>query len=571
MKKLLLYIGVLCLFWSGIAHADKIVYNVGTASGNTGFVPSFSVQTTLAGVSQWVRLDQIPGFFAGVNPANVDDYRHAGGFDSYAFNRNLGSMAVSGGTNYSNDNATGLLVHRAANEPKIEYFAGNPGFHMFSGHTNYVIEGVNFNSTSWSKTRSSVVASLSQETPLGDGTSGISAYFLKEDGTAGNNHNVAQTIANAVFTDNSIYTISAFVHKDSSHNWVRLTGSNKDNSVGNVFFNVATGVIGNQTGVSNAWISNEPVNGYYRISMTEMMGSAANDLTAFIYLAESNGVISYDGNNTSGATIFGFQVVQQPSAMPWNPTYEAAYINTGNAGGIRVDIPFTGTTIEPSSTGSVFAEELGAEIAAGALTIGNLYKITADNLEGHWFASSVTDNYFVEISGTTNADANNKVKHVTNAYDPGQGLSPPNGSMLVGIRTGFNRSDATGWGAVTVRNDNHQTTLYFPSNNFNPTANDGTGVADLNYAYTAHTWTWYVLEWGKLNSNVSQMRVCRINNGLSCGPWADFDGAFITTGNQITLGYVVFAEFWLSGPYLFRGHPFSYPDESLAEMFGEGG
>ncbi|KKL71968.1 hypothetical protein LCGC14_2089620, partial [marine sediment metagenome] len=478
MKKLLLYIGVLCLFWSGIAHADKIVYNVGTASGNTGFVPSFSVQTTLAGVSQWVRLDQIPGFFAGVNPANVDDYRHAGGFDSYAFNRNLGSMAVSGGTNYSNDNATGLLVHRAANEPKIEYFAGNPGFHMFSGHTNYVIEGVNFNSTSWSKTRSSVVASLSQETPLGDGTSGISAYFLKEDGTAGNNHNVAQTIANAVFTDNSIYTISAFVHKDSSHNWVRLTGSNKDNSVGNVFFNVATGVIGNQTGVSNAWISNEPVNGYYRISMTEMMGSAANDLTAFIYLAESNGVISYDGNNTSGATIFGFQVVQQPSAMPWNPTYEAAYINTGNAGGIRVDIPFTGTTIEPSSTGSVFAEELGAEIAAGALTIGNLYKITADNLEGHWFASSVTDNYFVEISGTTNADANNKVKHVTNAYDPGQGLSPPNGSMLVGVRWGYpydQASSADQKGMVAIA-DSTQTILFNNGSAGDVRAYDGSGT-----------------------------------------------------------------------------------------------
>ncbi|KKL78603.1 hypothetical protein LCGC14_2023220, partial [marine sediment metagenome] len=215
-------------------------------------------------------------------------------------------------------------------------------------------------------------------------------------------------------------------------------------------------------------------------------------------------------------------------------------------------------------------------IAGGSLTpkIGGTSgtAITTDASHVQYIVASDTSGVTFSASTLFEGELDTvSVKQVTNAYDPGQGLSPPNGSMLVGIRTGFNRSDATGWGAVTVRNDNHQTTLYFPSNNFNPTANDGTGVADLNYAYTAHTWTWYVLEWGKLNSNVSQMRVCRINNGLSCGPWADFDGAFITTGNQITLGYVVFAEFWLSGPYLFRGHPFSYPDESLAEMFGEGG
>ncbi|KKM14982.1 hypothetical protein LCGC14_1700690, partial [marine sediment metagenome] len=132
------------------------------------------------------------------------------------------------------------------------------------------------------------------------------------------------------------------------------------------------------------------------------------------------------------------------------------------------------------------------------------------------------------------------IKQVLNAWDSGDGhgLEPPHGTLITAIRWTYDYTEGEPGsllGLISLE-PNYDSILYY-NNHANPAGvvnmNDGTTVNSVqpsgnNINWSANRWIWFALEWGQLNSNVSQMRGCvsDSDSGFVCESWVDYDGAF---------------------------------------------
>ena len=491
-----------------------------------------------------------------------------------AVNRGMGSPAQSGVSYWYRNPDTGLLTHCAANEICVELHAGIYSIPMASATTNYATRSELFSSGTWVKTRSSVTAGAT------DPRGATKAFRLGED-QSDNSHFINVLFSNAIFADNVMTTFSFFAQADT-RNWIQILINDKDGvSSQGAYFDLSTGTIGTiDSGVSSAWISEKTYGGFYRIAITLMSGSGGDNITYVIALADADTNNSYQGDGVSGLTIFGAMASEDPSAMPYLPSEGSIEVWAGNAGALTYSLNTMEAaldgTVSPASGTTLWGEQLGIEIAAGALTVGNLYKISADNLEGHWFGSpvsSVTGMYFVELSGTTTADSDNKVQQVLNPWNSGDGhgLEPPHFTLIQAVRHTYNRAeipaDAKNHGYLTTRNDSANTLIYRYQNGLSLVSFDAATAAQAAIEIVAHSWSWLVLEVGKLNSNVSQFRLCEISGGLSCGAWADYDGDYNVVGDNLVYFYSGFGLVYFGPTILFRSHL----DSTFYDSLGGGG
>ena len=208
-------------------------------------------------------------------------------------------------------------------ETSIEDEAAGDTVNIYTGELrNLCLQSEDF-STTWSTTRSSVGTNA---TTAPDGT--LTADKLVEDGTAGNNHNIYQTIGAANFTDSTDCTCSVYA-KQGERTWLCLSLRLKDNSWANGYFDLGNGVVGSKTATSSS-IESAP-NGFYRCSITHNIASGATDPLFFVALAEADNDQTYDGDGTSGAYLWGAQVED-------NAASAGNYVRTTTAVGYEDDL-----------------------------------------------------------------------------------------------------------------------------------------------------------------------------------------------------------------------------------------
>ena len=190
---------------------------------------------------------------------------------------------------------------------------------------------------------------------------------------------------------------------------------------------------------------------------------------------------------------------------------------------------------------------------------------------------SPVDTTFILIFSSTEASDfyvdNVSVKPVLNAWDSGDGdgLEPPHFTLIQAVRHTYNRAevpaDATNHGYITTRNDSTGTLIYRYQNGISLVSFDGTTAAQAAIDIVAHSWSWLVLEVGKLNSNVSQFRLCEISGGLSCGAWADYDGDYSVAGSNLHYFFSGFGYIHFGPLLIYRSHL----DSTFYDQLGNGG
>lgn len=317
-------------------------------------LPRIEVKTTKSGVSETTVMPKTNLVYA-IMPESI----YLAGTTKQWVHKGMGDASFSGVSGWYRDPATGKLTHYGANEIPFEEHAGIYTVALASATTNYAIRSWQFDNVAWTKTRAGI-------TLFGTDPAGTEkAMFLREDGTAANIHLISQTITESVFADNAIVTFSYYV-KAGTRNWTAIRIVNKDNAPTLGYFNASTGALGILSGGSSFNVSEQTINGFYRLSATAMIGSAAANPQFQIYLADSDGGIVYNGDANSGLTIFGAMVSETPSAHPYLPTEGSAYVWAGNAGALTYQLDTMQTALDGTtnalSGASLWGEQLGAEL-----------------------------------------------------------------------------------------------------------------------------------------------------------------------------------------------------------------
>lgn len=127
-------------------------------------------------------------------------------------------------------------------------------------------------------------------------------------------------LQNYILTANTIYTESIYA-KANGYNFVRIQALLLNNTYTTGDFNLATGQIVNSAGIIGATIT--PVgNGWYRCSITYNSNTGATPPNNSYQVADTQLHLGsgFAGNGSSGMYLWGMQLEQYPSAMPYVAT-----------------------------------------------------------------------------------------------------------------------------------------------------------------------------------------------------------------------------------------------------------
>lgn len=210
--------------------------------------------------------------------------------------------------------SSGYITAASNNQPRFDY---NPvtlvckGLLIEESRSNLLNGSEDFSSTYYTATGASVVTDNAVSP-----SNTLTADFLKED-SANSTHFLTKTPTLSV-TSGTTYTFSIF-GKYNGRSWVRLNIQSGSNF--RAYFNVATGVIGTLDAGVTASIATYK-NGFYRCTLTATAG--ANTAIAQIHLASADGVVTYQGDGTSGIYLWGAQLEAGAFATSYIPTTTTA-------------------------------------------------------------------------------------------------------------------------------------------------------------------------------------------------------------------------------------------------------
>ncbi len=199
-------------------------------------------------------------------------------------------------------NSAGLIVAASTNVARIEYDQNTlhlKGLLREVSAVNSVTYSEQFQQSAWPKARSNITADAMMA-PSG----AVTADKLTEDATLADNHGIVRSYSAAASTT---YTWSIFV-KAGERTFTRIQWGGFANQVASVILtvNLLTGEF-TSTDPSRTTVEMFP-NGWWRLSATTTSIASAVTISPSIYIAESLGSITYDGDNTSGIYIWGGQV-----------------------------------------------------------------------------------------------------------------------------------------------------------------------------------------------------------------------------------------------------------------------
>lgn len=207
-------------------------------------------------------------------------------------------------------NKQGLIETVASGVPRIDFTDANGALLLEPQRTNLALWSEDFTNVAWSKTNTSITTG-SFVSPI----SGVFAQKLVED-TALSTHFTSQfpTAADGV--------VNEFIYaKKGERNWVAINIGGGANVYG--YFDLLNGVVGSKAGGTETSIK-DVGNGWYQCIISNSNYLAGGKRIA-IYLAESDGVVSYTGDGISGVYIIGGQMNQTSiTALSYIPTQGSA-------------------------------------------------------------------------------------------------------------------------------------------------------------------------------------------------------------------------------------------------------
>ena len=224
-------------------------------------------------------------------------------------------------------NSSGNIESVAANLPRIDYLGGTghillePQSTNTATYSNDFTQGDIFNSSSDPALTGAILNSQQATSP--DGTN--NAWLLK-DNNGGGSGVVALRYPSTNVTSNHFNTLSIFVKKALSNDFIILKSGAFDSSGnGSTWFNVNNGTLGDISSNHTAKIEDYG-NGYYRCSITF---KTVTDVSGPVQLqlASTNGSDQVTKDGTNGVYIFGLQCeadASQNFATSYIPTSGSA-------------------------------------------------------------------------------------------------------------------------------------------------------------------------------------------------------------------------------------------------------
>jgi len=294
-------------------------------------------------------------------------------------------------------------------DPRITFRRGTPGAY-YDGKT-YAKAEENLLSYSedfgeWHSVFSENVTS--QDDPSG----GTSATLLTEDDTSGESHGL-RFDGLASFEDFTTFTFSVYLKK-KERDYVDVSIHGDANQYASVRFNLSAGVVSQSTTAGQFTILEKNIESapgdWYRAIITAETGGSNPDTKIYIGLSNDSdvvgdrGIVSYNGDGSSGLYVWGAQLEQRDNVT--------AYTSTMREDGTSVPItkyqprlmfaspdqprfdhdPLTGESkgllIEESRTNFIeYSEDFGAWTKTGAIDVDSQGTIGLDNKS---FASKIT-------------------------------------------------------------------------------------------------------------------------------------------------------------------------------------
>jgi len=257
----------------------------------------------------------------------------------------------------SRENSSGNIESVAANLPRIDYLGGTghillePQSTNTATYSNDFTQGYIFSSSNDPSITGAVLTSQQATSP--DGTN--NAWLLKDNNSGGSGV-VALRYFDTDVTSNDFNTVSIFVKKALSNDFILLkTGGFDSGATDNTWFNISNGTLGNVGSVHTAKIEDYG-SGYYRCSITfKTVTDVAGSIQ--LQLASTNGNNQVTKDGTNGVYIFGIQC--EASATQ---NYATSYIPTSGSTVTRsADVcDNSGSSDLISSTEGVLYGELAA-------------------------------------------------------------------------------------------------------------------------------------------------------------------------------------------------------------------
>jgi hypothetical protein len=222
-----------------------------------------------------------------------------------------GDFVVTRATTAYRTNAAGILESVANNVPRLDFPIGSgcPALLVEPAATNLLLRSEEFDDIYWLKTGSTISANA---TPAPNGAT--TADKLVENALVGE-HGVARIAGMAA---SGTYTLSVFA-KAAERTRVAIGNSSSGHYA---IFDLSLGTVvqASQGTVTNGTISGILANGFYRVSCTITVASAAS---TSITLVSSGTTISYLGNGTNGIFLWGAQLETGSVATSYIPTVAA--------------------------------------------------------------------------------------------------------------------------------------------------------------------------------------------------------------------------------------------------------
>lgn len=279
--------------------------------------------------------------------------------------------------------------------------AANQPLLSTSGVENLVLQSQTFDSSSWTKFRSSI---SSDSTTAPDGTT--TADTLVEDATASNTHYMRQ--GTQTFVSGETYRVSVNF-KDASRRYVGIYLSTTAFS-GNpqVWVDLNDGTVVAESATSSYGVIDKG-SGWYEVWMIATADATASDTFA-IYLSEDDSpTLSYNGDGSSGVYVWGSQIRRVSTPPTYVATTNApVHGSTTGRKGVVFDgvdqymdtVSATLETIVDADTAEIFVVVAGNDPASASDSVfgdssGNL-RVRA--VSGYWRAENYDTGYDVAAS-----------------------------------------------------------------------------------------------------------------------------------------------------------------------------
>lgn len=228
--------------------------------------------------------------------------RLAGGIELVRANALHAAVAFARSTTGTYFDAAKVMQVAAIDAPRFEYDGVSGaylGLLIEPQRTNNFLSSAAIDEATWTKTRASAVAN---QAVAPDGT--LSVDYIIENTSGGTTHLVTR---NNPFAAGQRYTRSAFVGP-AGRTWLCYAiGSAALTGNGNVWYNTATGALG-QVSASVVPLISGPFQGLYRCASSFTATGTTAGASANVNIADVDTNFSYTGDGVSGLAVWGQQI-----------------------------------------------------------------------------------------------------------------------------------------------------------------------------------------------------------------------------------------------------------------------